>query len=183
MKKILTALFAFAVLYGCSGGGQNEDRAKSAYAIDLSVGSPAVDFLFRDMDNKPFRLSENKGKVVLLYFWRMKCDQCKIELRAINALQKKYKEKGLIVVAVGADSMHSASLYEVRQFFDKEGFSFIKMRDEDGFVAEAYNVMRAPEVYVIGRDGTIAIIQKGMAAWGGPELTGTIEKLLSGGSK
>ncbi|OGP12880.1 MAG: hypothetical protein A2052_07690 [Deltaproteobacteria bacterium GWA2_54_12] len=182
MKKILTALLAAVIFAGCSSG-KDASETNSKYVTDLSAGSPAVDFLFRDMDNKPFRLSENKGKVVLLYFWRMKCDQCKVELRAIDALQKKYKEKGLIAVAVGADSMHSASLYEVHQFFDKEGFSFIKMRDEDGFVAEAYSVMRAPEVFVIGRDGTIAIVQKGHADWGGPELTGAIEKLLSGGSK
>lgn len=183
MKKILMALLAFAVLYGCNSGGQNEDRTKSAYEIDLNAGSPAVDFLFRDMAGKPFRLSENKGKVVLLYFWRMKCEQCKNELRAIDALQKKYKDKGLVVVAVGADSMHSAPLHEVRQFFDKEGFSFVKLRDADGFVAEAYSVMRAPEVYVIDRDGAIAIIQKGVADWGGTELTNAVEKLLSGGVK
>lgn len=183
MKKILMALLAFAVLYGCNSGGQNENRTKSAYEVDLSAGSPAVDFLFRDMTDKPFRLSENKGKVVLLYFWRMKCEECKTELRAIDALQKKYKEKGLVVVTIGADSMHSASLYEVRQFFDKEGFSFVKLRDEDGFVAEAYSVMRAPEAYVIDRDGIIALVQKGVADWGSPELTGAIEKLLSGGEK
>jgi peroxiredoxin len=182
MKKIFMALLAAVVFAGCNSG-KDAGETNSKYMTDLSVGSQGVDFLFRDMAGKPFRLSENKGKVVLLYFWRMKCEQCKIELRAIDALQKKYKEKGLVVVAVGADSMHSAPLYEVHQFFDKEGFSFIKMRDEDGFVAEAYSVMRAPEVYVIGRDGTITIVQKGTADWSGPELTGAIEKLLSGGSK
>ena len=182
MKKIFLALLAFAFLSGCNAKN-DEDRTKSSYAVDLSAGSPAVDFLYRDMNNKPFRLSENKGKVVLLYFWRMKCAECKVELRAIDALQKKYKEKGLIAVAVGADSMHSAQLYEVRQFFDKEGFSFIKIRDEDGFVAEAYSVIRAPEVFVIDRNGIIALVQKGPADWGAAELTGAIEKLLSGGVK
>lgn len=182
MKKIFLALVAAVIFFGCSDGKDNSGT-NSRYVTDLTAGSQSVDFLFKDMEGKPFRLSENKGKVVLLYFWRMKCEECKTELRAIDALQKKYKEKGLIVVAVGADSMHSAPLYEVHQFFDKEKFSFMKMRDEDGFVAEAYNVMRAPEVYVIDRDGTIAIVQKGVADWGGPELTGAMEKILSGGAQ
>jgi peroxiredoxin len=179
MKKLLTALIAFALLCGC--GAKDEDRAKSAYAVDLSAGGQAVDFLFKDMEGKPFRLSESKGKVVLLYFWRMKCEECKIELKAIDGLQKKYGEKGLVAVAVGADSMHSAPLFEVHRFFDKEGFTFVKLRDEDGFVAEAYNVMRAPEAYVIGRDGRIALVQKGTTDWASPEMTAALEKILSGG--
>jgi len=179
MKKLLTALLAFALLSGC--GAKDEDRAKSAYTVDLSAGGEAVDFLFKDMEGKPFRLSEKKGKVVLLYFWRMKCEECKIELRAIDALQRKYGGKGIVAVAVGADSMHSAPLFEVHRFFGKEGFSFVKLRDEDGFVAEAYNVMRAPEAYVIGRDGHIALVQKGTADWTGPEITAALEKILSGG--
>lgn len=183
MKKIFLALAAFAVLCGCRGAGKDEDAAQSAYKFNLSVGSPAVDFLFKDMDGKPFRLSGNKGKVVLLYFWRMKCEECRLELRAIDALQKKYGGQGLVAVAVGADSMHSAPLYEVHQFFGTEKFSFIKMRDEDGFVAEAYSVMRAPEVFVIDRDGMIALVQKGAADWNGPEMIGAIEKLLSGGTR
>lgn len=178
MKKLLTALLAFALLCGC--GPKDDDKAKSAYAVDLSAGGPAIDFLFKDMESKPFRLSEKRGQVVLLYFWRMKCEECKIELRAIDALQKKYGEKGLIAVAIGADSMHSAPLFEVHRFFSKEGFSFVKLRDEDGFVAEAYNVMRAPEAYVIGRDGRIALVQKGTADWASPEKTAEIEKILSG---
>jgi len=176
MRKLAAALVALALLSGCDA--RDDGASKSAYTADLSVGAPSVDFLFRDMDGKPFRLSENKGKVVLLYFWRMKCEECKVELRTIDALQEKYGPRGLVAVAIGADSMHSAPLYEVHRFFEKEGFGFLKIRDEDGFVAEAYNVMRAPEVYVIGRDGRIALVQKGKAGWAGPEMAGKIEKIL-----
>lgn len=177
MKKIFMAVLALLFIAGCGKGAENS-TAKSKYVADLKPGSPAVDFLYRDMDNKPFRLSEHKGKVVLLYFWRMKCEQCQGELRAIDALRKKYETRGLVVVAIGADSMHSASLYEVNKFFEKEGFGFVKIRDEDGFVAEAYSIMRAPEVYVIGKDGSIAHVQKGHADWNGPEMSAMMEKLL-----
>lgn len=178
MRKLMAALIAFALLSGCDA--RKEDASRSAYKVDLGKGSPSVDFLFKDMDGKPFRLSENRGKAVLLYFWRMKCEECKEELRALDALQKKYGARGLVAVAIGADSMHSAPLYEVHKFFDKEAFSFVKLRDEDGFVAEAYSVMRAPEAYLIGRDGRIALVQKGKTDWLGPEMTAAIEKILSG---
>lgn len=176
MKKFCLALLVFMLLAGCSGGKENNEKSK--YVNDLTAGSPAIDFLYRDMDNLPFRLSEHKGQVVLLYFWRMKCEECKIELRALEALHEKFGNKGLVVVAVGADSMHSGSLYDVNKFLEKEGFSFVKIRDEDGFVSEAYRIMQAPEAYVIDKGGNIAHVQKGEADWSGPGMTEMIEKLL-----
>lgn len=176
MKKIFLLIFAVIFIAGCRDtGGKNESR----FVADLREGGPSVDFLYRDMDNRPFRLSEHKGKVVLLYFWRMKCTECQAELKAIDALHKKYNDKGFIAVSVGADSMHSAPLNKVHEFYDKEGFTFVKIRDEDGFVAEAYQVMRAPEAYIMDKNGTIALIQKGATDWAAPEKAEFIEKLLS----
>ncbi len=176
MKKAFLLIAALLLLASCKDQGSVKE---SKYIVNLEAGSPSVDFLYRDMDNRPFRLSEHRGKVVLLYFWRMKCAECQSELRAIDALHKKYGGKGFVAVSVGADSMHSAPLNKVVEFFDKEGFSFVKIRDEDGFVAEAYQVMRAPEAYLIDTDGTIALVQKGAADWAAPEKAGLIEKLLS----
>lgn len=151
----------------------------SLYEPRLVQGSPAVDFLHKEMGGNPFRLSEEKGKVVVLYFWRMKCEECKEELKSLDGLQRKYRERGLLVAAIGADSMHSAPVFKVREFLDKEKFSFTNIRDEDGFVAEAYRVMRAPEAYIIGRDGNIALVVKGLSDWTGVERTALLEKLLS----
>ncbi|HBG45518.1 MAG TPA: hypothetical protein DDW94_00850 [Deltaproteobacteria bacterium] len=177
MKKTLFTMLAICLL--AAGCGESAKKDESRYVVNLTAGSPSVDFLYRDMAGKPFRLSEQKGKVVLLYFWRMKCEACKEELKAIEALYRKFRDRGLVVVAVGADSMHSASLYDVSRFMEKEGFTFIKIRDEDGFVAEAYQVMRAPEAYLIDRDGRIAMAQKGSADWAG-QVSVLIDGLLSG---
>ena len=176
MKKIFLLIFAIIFLAGCKDQGSVKE---SKFIVNLEAGAPSVDFLYRDMDQKPFRLSEHKGKVVLLYFWRMKCTECQTELKAIDALHKKYGDRGFVAVSVGADSMHSAPLYKVVEFFDREGFSFVKIRDEDGFVAEAYQVMRAPEAYLIDKDGMIALVQKGYTDWGATEKTELIEKLLA----
>ena len=176
MKKIFLFIAALLFLAGCKDTGSNNE---SKFAVNIEAGGPSVDFLYRDMDNKPFRLSEYKGKVVLLYFWRMKCTDCQNELKAIDALHRKYRDRGFLAVSIGADSMHSARLNKVVEFFDREGFTFVKIRDEDGFVAEAYQVMRAPEAYLIDKEGKIAHVQKGTADWAAPDKAELIEKLLS----
>lgn len=177
MKKILLLILLAFFATACGDGPGKVDG--SPYEPRLAQGSPAIDFLHKDMDGAPFRLSEEKGKVVILYFWRMKCEGCKEELKSLDGLQGKYRERGLVVAAIGADSMHSAPLFKVRGFLDKEGFGFTNIRDEDGFVAEAYRVMRAPEAYIIGKDGRIALVVKGLSGWTGPETAALLEKLLS----
>ncbi len=177
VKKLLSTLLLALLAAACND--QAGKPGGSLYEPKLAPGSPAVDFLYKDMDGTPFRLSEERGKVVLLYFWRMKCGECREELESLDVLQRKYRGRGLVVAAIGADSMHSAPLFKVREFLENEGFSFINIRDEDGYVVEAYRVMRAPEAYVIGRDGNIALVVKGRSDWTGGETTSLIEKLLS----
>ena len=153
MKKILVILLLAFVFAGCNKG---RDEKASPYRQDLKPGSHAVDFLFKDMDEKPFRLSEEKGKVVVLYFWRMKCEECKVEMMSLESLYKRYKDRGLIVVAVGADTKHSAPIEDVREFLSKSGITYTNLRDDQGFVSEAYNVLKAPQAFVIDKNGAIA---------------------------
>ncbi|MBE7413900.1 MAG: TlpA family protein disulfide reductase [Deltaproteobacteria bacterium] len=177
MKTIL--LLVLLAFFATACGERPGKEGGSPYEPRLAQGSPAIDFLHKDMDGAQFRLSEEKGRVVILYFWRMKCSECREELKSLDWLRRKYRERGLIVAAIGADSMHSAPLFKVREFLDKEGLRFVNIRDEDGFVAEAYRVMRAPEAYIIGKDGRIALVVKGPSDWTGPETSAFLDKLLS----
>lgn len=152
-------LFIFALsLFGCSS--EKTDKKASAYK-PVEAGSPAVDFLFSDMDGKKFRLSEEKGKVVLLFFWRMACDDCKESMKSLEELHLKHKGNGLAVVTVDADTMHSSPITEVREYLNQKKYTFRVLRDSDGFVAEAYQVMRAPAAYYIDREGVLKAIKYG----------------------
>ncbi len=175
MKKILVILLLAFVFAGCNKGG---DEKASPYRQELKPGSPSVDFLYKDMDGKPFRLSEEKGKVVVLYFWRMKCEECKDELKSLESLYRRYKDRGIKVVAVGADTMHSAPIEDVRDLLSKGGVTFTNLRDDQGFVSEAYNVLKAPQAFVIDRNGTIAAIMTTKTDWTSEENIKLFESLL-----
>lgn len=175
MKKLITIMLLLLVFAGCS----KDDGKLANFNPDPKPGDPATDFLYKDMKEKPFRLSERKGSVVILYFWRMKCAECKKELVTLEALNKKYRDKGLVIAAINEDSMHSAPLYDVVEFIDKQGLTFITIRDDNGFVSEAYNVLRAPQAYLIDRNGTIAAIEKKSLDWMGPDSLARMEKLIN----
>lgn len=175
MKKILIMILLAFVFAGCNKG---KDEKASPYRQDLKPGSPSVDFLYKDMDEKPFRLSEEKGKVVVLYFWRMKCAECKIEMQSLESLYMRYKDRGIKVVAVGADTMHSAPIEDVREFLSKSGITFTNLRDDQGFVSEAYNVLKAPQTFVIDKNGTIAAVMTTNTDWMSDESIKLFESLF-----
>ncbi|MBI5563056.1 MAG: TlpA family protein disulfide reductase [Deltaproteobacteria bacterium] len=178
MRRLLTAfMFTWvALIYGCSKDGA--DKPSPYASIEPKAGAPAADFLYRDIDEAPFRLSDQRGKAVVLYFWRMKCKECKEELPGLEAFYRAYKARGLVVVAVGADTMHSAPIEDVRAFIAKNGLTFVNIRDSEGYVSEAFSVLRAPTVFVIDKKGNIARIKEGATDWASPENAAFVESLL-----
>ncbi|HHL39506.1 MAG TPA: TlpA family protein disulfide reductase [Deltaproteobacteria bacterium] len=175
MRRLFTALgLAFAVLAaGCDDGG-------STYLPVVKPGHPAPDFQIKDMDGEVFRLSNERGRVVVLYFWRYKCEECVEGLESLEKLYRRYRDRGLEVVGVDADSVHSATRHEVRDLMERRRLSFRVIYDENGFVAEAFQVMKAPAAYVIGRDGVLVGIIEGARQWTGPEATALVEAALEG---
>lgn len=173
---IAFAIFAFS-LSGCSK--DNNSKTEANYNPNPRVGAQATDFQFRDIDEKPFRLSGKKGSVVILYFWRMKCEECKESMTSLAGLSRKYKDKGLFVVTVGADTMHSAPINDVREFLGKFGDAFLNIRDDEGFVSEAYDVLRAPEAFIIDKKGVLVSVQNGKTDFLNPDNIKLIESLLN----
>lgn len=175
MRRLILIILAAFMLAACSKDGEKQEVE---FIPEHRVGAPATDFQYSDMDGKPFRLSEKKGRVVVLYFWRMKCADCKEDMLSLEGLNRKYRDKGLTVVAVGADTMHSAPIGEVREFLAKSAFTFQNIRDDNGYVSEAYDVLKAPKAFVIDKNGNLALIKEGRVDWMGPDITGLVESLL-----
>lgn len=182
MKKFFLFAVIILAIAACSDEGARDKKAAS-FQRNLKAGGAAVDFFYKDMDGRPFRLSEQKGKVVILYFWRMKCAECKTEMISLDALHRKFKDKGLVVVAVGADTMHSSPIADVREFLKEKGFTFVNLRDSEGYVAEAYSIIFIPHTFVIDKDGVVADVKNVKTDWTSAESVRLMENLLAAGKK
>lgn len=99
-----TALLVFTALLST--------LAPTAHAADavcnVTRKKANLNFTVKDIEGKDVRLSQYKGKVVLLNFWATWCKPCRVEIPALTALYRDYKDQGFVVLGVSVDSEVSA---------------------------------------------------------------------------
>jgi thiol-disulfide isomerase/thioredoxin/outer membrane lipoprotein-sorting protein len=117
---------------------------------DLS-GELAPDFRLSDLDGRPHRLANYRGKVVVLDFWASWCAPCRKELPAIDRIHREYGDRGLVVLAVNSESQKVAA-----EFMKKMGYSFTVLTDVDGSVFDEYAVSSIPVTIVVDRKGLVS---------------------------
>mgnify|MGYP003575960411 CR=1 FL=1 len=82
--------------------------APNAHAADdvcnVTRKKANLNFTVKDINGKDVRLSQYKGKVVLLNFWATWCKPCRVEIPALTALYRDYKDQGFVVLGVSVDS-------------------------------------------------------------------------------
>jgi cytochrome c biogenesis protein CcmG/thiol:disulfide interchange protein DsbE len=126
-------------------------QAHAALAAAPAVGSLAPDFSLQTAAGKPLRLSDLRGKVVVLNFFATWCPPCRAETPDLVSTAAAYGARG--VTFVGVDVKESAQL--VQEFAGAKGVAYTVVLDSDGKVNDSYDVRAIPTTYVIGRDGRI----------------------------
>ncbi|HWQ54860.1 MAG TPA: TlpA disulfide reductase family protein [Bryobacteraceae bacterium] len=138
---------------------------------------PAPDFSLKDGDGRTVRLSDYRGKVVLLNFWATWCGPCKIEVPWFIDFERRNKDRGFSVIGV---SMDDDGWEAVKPFVNRLGVNYRIVLGDDR-VSEAYGGVEAlPTTFLIDREGNIAAVHVGLA--GKNDFEDGIEKLLEGSS-
>lgn len=140
-------------------------QAKSRLALQRealvrSVGTTAPDFSLSNLEGKEVKLSQFKGKVVLLNFWASWCVPCRSEMPTIELLHREYQDKGLVVLGIDDEESQKQAA-----FLQKFGFSFASLVESRKQASNLYGVGGIPTTVLIDRQGTIKAYDEGTASY------------------
>jgi peroxiredoxin len=125
-----------------------------AFGAVLSSCAPAAtapDWQLQDLNGKTVKLSDFRGKVVILDFWATWCPPCRDEIPNFEQLQSAYGDKGLVIVGV---SMDEGGPKVVSNFVQKAKINYpIVLGTEE--LGSTYGIQGLPTTYVIDPDGRI----------------------------
>jgi cytochrome c biogenesis protein CcmG, thiol:disulfide interchange protein DsbE len=155
MNKVAIRLILALVLLGLGiylGMRRSSERAGTAStSFGATKVTPAPDFTLTDINGKPLRLADYKGKVVLLDFWATWCAPCRSEIPKFVDWQKQYGPQGFQVIGISMDDDDKP----VPAFMQKFGINY-PVAVGDAKLADQYGgVLGLPVNFVIGRDGQI----------------------------
>jgi thiol-disulfide isomerase/thioredoxin len=144
------------VLYFIAPGSQAQTGEHERFA-----GAAAPEWQLEDPDGQPLKLSDFKGKVVILDFWATWCEPCRWEISVFVALQKQYAAQGLTVVGV---SMDDAGASVVKSFMKNLGMNYPVVIGTER-VADLYGgISGLPTTFIIDRNGNIVTSREGIVS-------------------
>ncbi|MDC0358963.1 TlpA family protein disulfide reductase [Oligoflexia bacterium] len=122
--------------------------------VGLFPGDVAPDIELTDMDGKVVRLSDYRGKFVLLSFWASWCQPCIVEMPSLERLYQTLQAKGFVVVSVGVDDEIPA----LKEFKEKQGLTFPVLHDKVGVSRKKYKITGYPETFFLNQEGVIQML-------------------------
>lgn len=117
---------------------------------DVAEGDPAPNFVLKNLDGEKVKLSDFRGKGVLLNFWGTWCEPCKKEMPYLNAVYKT-NMKGVVIVGVNIGQPNIT----VSNFANRYDIQFPMLLDKNNAVTNRYNIGPIPTTFLINEDGIV----------------------------
>ena len=175
-RSTLSGLATVVVVLGVLGGAGKFFRGQPAI-----VGRDAPDFSLSlvangsDLggDGKALSVSQLRGHPVLLDFWATWCRYCRAEAPIVDALSKRWHDKGVVFVGVSTDRPEEG---DPGQFARAHGMTFPIVSDALGTASRAYGIESLPTVVILSSAGKVVAVRAGVT--GDDELERLISEAL-----
>lgn len=153
--------------------------------VGLHPGDFAPDIELTDMNGKLVRLSDYRGKFVLLSFWASWCQPCIVEMPSLERLYQELKDKDFVIVSVGVDDEIPA----LKAFIEERGLTFPVLHDKKSISRKKYKITGYPETFFLDKEGRIQMLPDpgdgmplvrvvGPREWYSPKVVKMLEQLL-----
>jgi peroxiredoxin len=154
-----------------------DDAIRELDLIRPSRQKIAEDFALPTPNGGSFRLSDHRGKAVLVNFWATWCPPCREEMPAMERLYQRHKDRGLMLVAVSIDADPAL----VPPYLKASKLTFPVALDPKAEVANTYGVRALPSSFVVDRAGTMTALALGPRAWDNDASHSLVEALTFDG--
>jgi cytochrome c biogenesis protein CcmG, thiol:disulfide interchange protein DsbE len=146
--RIAAAVMTFAVISHFVAFG----IAFAAGKTPLRIGDVPPSASLRNLKGETVTIpGQFRGKVVIIHFWAVGCSSCRVEMAAMESLNKAYSRKGLVVLAVNVGQ----SMDTVKKMTNSLGITYSVLLDSDKEMAQRYDVAGIPRTYLMDRRGII----------------------------
>jgi cytochrome c biogenesis protein CcmG/thiol:disulfide interchange protein DsbE len=129
--------------------------------VEQSLRPPAPDFTLSDAAGRPVRLSDYRGKVVLLNFWATWCLPCKVEIPWFVEFERSYADQGFAVLGVSLDEEGWSA---VRPYVQSKGVSYPVVIGNEDLAGLFGGIESLPTTLILDREGRVAARHVGLRA-------------------
>lgn len=151
----------------------------------LNVGTDAPDWELKDTTGATVKLSDLRGKVVLMDFWATWCPPCREVMPKLQKMHTDLASKGLVVLGMNTwedtrskEATPESTLKKVTDFLEKNKYSYRNIMGSDA-VAKTYAVSGIPTFYLINHEGKIVHVGVGAGEETEAKLKAEVEKALA----
>jgi len=167
-KRELLPFFLALVLAGCGPRGIGADWKR------IEPGVAAIDFELPQLDGPPVKLSDYRGRVVIMEFWATWCGPCRFSLPSLEVIYKRHRDRGLTVLLI-----NEGEEAEVARRWAAKRFTAPILLDRDQAVGARYRVRGIPRLFIVDRAGNLTYAHDGYGGGLERNLTLILDELLA----
>ena len=134
----------------------------------------APDFTLKSTSGSNWRLSEQRGSVILINFWASWCGPCRQEMPLLDDIQQKYSRLGFSIIGVNVDK----DTDKADKILKEIPVSFPVLYDPAGDVGKLFNVDSMPTTVIVDRDGKMRFLHRGYKPGYEQEYVAQIKQLI-----
>ena len=144
---------------GVGGSGEADAQKHGRMHAHAEMGKPAPDFTLKDLEGKEHKLSDFKGKIVVLEWTNHQCPFVQRHQAKEKTMQKAwamFKDKPVVWLAVNSSHFSADKVGEIKTWAKDNKIDYPILLDPKGEVGHTYGAKTTPHMFVIDKNGVLA---------------------------